>query len=213
MLSLSAKIRQDLGKKVKNLRSKDILPAVLYGPKIDNVFLEINIKDFEKVLREAGESSLISLELGDKKTPVIIYDVQRHPLTDKFIHVDFYQPLLDKAIIVDVSLVFEGESPAVKDLQATLIKDIQELEVEALPQKLPHEIRVDISKLEKFYDTILVKDLKLPEGVRALKDPEESVASVVPPREAEEKTAEEVSAEEVPSKEAETGKEAPSSEE
>ena len=189
MLSLSAKIREDIGRRVKNLRNKGILPAVLYGAKIKNLSLEINKKDFEKIYKEVKESSLFSLEIEEKKQKllVLIHKIQRDTLTDEFIHVDFYQPLLDKEIEVKVPLVFEGESLAVKDLNATLIKDIQELEVIALPQNLPHEIRVDISCLKNFHDSIFVKDLKLPEGAKPLKKPEEVVASVIVPRRAEEK--------------------------
>ena len=189
MLSLSAKIRKNLGKKVKVLRKKGVLPAILYGPKIKTAQpLEIEEKHFEKVYKEAGESTLISLEIeGQKqKIPVLIHEVARDPLTEKPIHVDFYQPRLEEEIEAKVSLVFEGESLAVKDLGGTLVKNISEVEVRALPQNLPHEIKVNIENLKTFEDNILIKDLKIPEGVKVLKEPEEIVAQVLAPVKVEE---------------------------
>jgi len=186
MLTLSVKVRQELGKKIKTQREKGILPGVLYGPEIKNLSLEIDGKQFEKIYREAGESSLISLEIGGKKALVLIHETQSDPLTGKPIHVDFYQPKLGEEIAITVPLVFEGEAQAVKDLGGTLVRNIQELEVKALPQDFPREIVVNIEKLKSFEDNILVKDLIVPKGVKILKEPEEIIALVVPPEKAEE---------------------------
>ena len=191
MLGLKAQIRKDLKKKVKNLREKGILPGVLYGPTIkESQNLELDVKTFEKVYNEAGESSLIELELGSgKKVPVLIHEVQEDPLNGQFLHVDFYQPRLDQEIEARVPIIFEGVSKAVKDLEGTLVKNISEVEVKALPQKLPKDIKVDISKLESFEDHILIKDLALPEGVKILKDADEIVALATPPEKVEEELA------------------------
>jgi large subunit ribosomal protein L25 len=186
MINLSAKIRKELGKKVKNLRKKGILPGVLYGPKIESLSLEIDLKEFEKVYQAAGESSLISLEISQKKFLVLIHAVEIDTLSQKPIHVDFYQPKLDEEITAEILLVFEGESLAVKDLGGTLVRNIHEVEVKALPQNLPHEIKVNIEKLKTFEDNILIKDLVLPKEVKILKEPEEIVALVASPEKIEE---------------------------
>ncbi len=186
MLTLKVKIRKDTGKKVKNLREKGVIPGVLYGPKTKNASVEIDPKDFEKIYREAGESSLISLEIEGKKLPVLIHDIQRDPVTDRFTHVDFFQPALDVEIVAKVPLVFEGSPPAVKELGGTFIKNLSELEIKALPQNLPHEIKVDISGLNTFEDNILVKDLKLPEGVKVMKEKDLILAFVAPLEKVEE---------------------------
>ncbi len=186
MLALSAKIRKEVGKKVKNLRKKGILPGVLYGPKIKNISLQVDLKEFEKIYKEAGESSLISLEIDKTKFLVLIHEVKLDPLTEIPLHVDFYQPRLEEEVEVTVPLVFEGFSPAVKDLEGTLVKNISEIEVKAKPQNLPHEIKVNIEKLKTFEDNILVKDLAVPKEVKILKEPEEIVALVTPPEKVEE---------------------------
>lgn len=200
---LSAKIRKDFAKKTKNLRKKGILPGVLYGPGIKNLSLEVDLKEFEKIYQQAGESSLISLEIDapknsvltsadsastsgksqraeKKKFLVLIYDLKSDPITNLPVHVDFFQPRLDEEITAVVPLVFEGEARACKDLGGTLIKNIQEVEVKALPQKLPHEIKISIDSLNTFEDNILIKDLTPPEGVKILKDPDEIITHVLP---------------------------------
>ena len=183
MIKIEAQKRELSGKKT---RVENGLPGVLYGPKIKNISLKLDPKKFEKVYKEEGESSLISLEIEDKKYPVLIHEVKNHPLTGKPIHVDFYQPILTEEVEASVPLIFEGESSAVKDLGGTLIKEIQEIEVKALPEKLPHEIKVDISVLKTFEDEILVKDLNLPADVKIEKEPEDMIASVTPPQKEEE---------------------------
>src|SRR3989344_3637774 len=89
MLILSAKIRKDLGKKAKALRKKGILPAVLYGPKIKNQALEVELKAFEKIYKDAGENTLISLELqgAKEKYLVLIHNPAKDPLTGLPLHV------------------------------------------------------------------------------------------------------------------------------
>jgi len=186
MLTLSAKIRKELGKKVKKIREKGIIPAILYGPKIKNIPLEVDLKEFEKVYQGAGESSLIHLQIDNKKFLVLIHALEIDAISQKPIHIDFYQPKLDEEITATVPLVFEGTAAAVKDLGGTLVRNIHELEVKALPQNLPHEIKVDISKLKTFEDNILVKDLIIPKEVKILKTPDETIAFVSEPEKIEE---------------------------
>jgi len=188
MISLSVKIRTETGKKAGKLRKKGILPGILYGTALKGAQpLELDCKTFEKIFEEAGESSLISLEIENgKKYPALIHDIQRDPLTGEIIHVDFYQVSLEQELVAKIPLIFEGTPSAVKDLGGTLVKNISEVEVKSLPQKLPKEIRVDVSDLKTFEDNIKVSDLKLPAGVKVLKEPEEIIAVVLPPEKVEE---------------------------
>lgn len=186
MLTLIAKNRKSIGKKIKTLKKEGFLPAVLYGPKVKSLPIEVNFKDFEKIYKEAGESSLLSLQVGKEKFTVLIHELGIDPLSGQPIHVDFYQPDLKKEIEAKILIVIEGESSAVKELGGTIIKNISELEVRALPQDLPREIKIDVSSLNTFEEHISVKDLKLPEGVKILKDPEEILVRVIPPQKIEE---------------------------
>lgn len=186
MIILKAKIRKEEGKNVKKLREQGLVPAVLYGPKLKNVNLEVNAREFEKVYKEAGESSLVSLEADKEKYLALINDVKVDPVSDALVHIDFYQPNLNEEISVTVPLTFEGEAPAARDLNGTLVRNIQELEVRSLPQNLPHEIRVNISNLLTFDDAILVKDLNLSKDVTISRELGDLVAKVVPPEKVEE---------------------------
>lgn len=164
-----------------------MLPAVLYGPKIKSENLEVDAKEFAKVHQEAGESTLISLEVdGKKKYLVLIHDLKQDPLEGAAIHVDFYQPSLEEKIEVKVPIILEGESEAVRDLGGTLIKNIAEVAVKALPQNLPKEIRVNVDGLKTFEDRISVKDLQVAADVEVLRDPQETVVYVAPLEKVEE---------------------------
>ena len=186
MLQLKADIREITGKQVKALREKGLLPAVIYGPKKKSVPLTVPLADFKKIWKEAGEATLVDLEIADKKHTVLIHDVALDPLKNEPIHVDFYAVQMDKPIEATVPLVFEGVAPAVKNFDGVLVKVMHEVEVEALPKDLPSELKVDITPLATFDDKILVRDIGLPSGVKILADPEEVVALVEEPRKEEE---------------------------
>jgi len=191
MIELKVKIREKFGRKTKELRKKGVIPAVLYGAEIENIPLSVEEKEFNRVFREAGESSLVKLKIEGKKLKnpepeVLIHEIQRDPLTGRIIHIDFYHPSLRKEVEAEIPLVFEGVPKACKDLGGTLVKEIQTIEVRGLARNLPREIKVNTEKLKTFEDRILVSDLQVPEGVKILREPEEIVALVTPPQEEEE---------------------------
>ncbi len=186
MLEIKAEPRTVRGSKVNKQRRAGKIPAVVYGHGVESQPLFIDAKIFLKIYKEAGESSLIGLELEGKKRNVLIHDVQRDPLSEDFLHVDFYQVRMDEKLKATVPLEFIGESEAVKALSGILMKAIQEVEVEALPQDLPHHIEVDISPLATFEDRIAIKDLMVANGVKILAEPDDVVVSVAPPRSEEE---------------------------
>ncbi len=191
MINLRAKIRKVFGKKTRSAKRSGKIPAILYGPEIENIPLEVDVKDFKKVFEQMGETSLISLKLeGDKnEKKVLIHAIQRDPINDDFIHIDFYQPSLKQEIEVEVPLIFEGVAPAVKELGGTLVKEIQQIKIKCLPQNLVHDIKIDVSVLKTFDDEILVKDLKVPPEIKLLKNPNEIVAKVALPTKVEEELA------------------------
>jgi len=194
MISLKAKVRTVTGKNVQSLIASEVIPAVVYGPGEKNATIEVDASEFKKVLHEAGESSLVELDVeGEKaKRLVLIHEIQRNPVEDTFIHVDFFQADLKEETEAEVPLVFEGESLAVKDLGGTLVKNMSEIEVKALPQNLPHEIKVSLEPLKTFEDRILVKDLILPKDVKVTANPEEIVASVLAQENVEEELSESI---------------------
>lgn len=182
-MDITVEIRKN---KPAQVRRDKKIPAVLYGRGIENSLLEIDYSVFEKAYREAGENSIINLKIGNDERNVLVYDVQKDPLTGKYNHIDFYQVRMDEKITVSVPLIFIGESPAVKELAGVFVRNFHEIEVEALPKDLPHEIKVDISTIKTFEDHIYVKDLPVPASAEILAGAEEIVASVIAPRSEEE---------------------------
>lgn len=186
MQNLQAKGREIKGKKVKNLRQAGFLPAVIYGEGIPSQSIAVSYKEFKSAYKEAGESTLLKLEVEGKPYNVLIHGIAYDPLRGNPIHADFYAVRMDRVIRTKIPLEFIGESPAVKNEGGILIKVLQEIEVEALPQNLPHEIRADISKLDILESKLLVKDLGLPPEVKVMAEAGEVVVLVETPRAEEE---------------------------
>jgi large subunit ribosomal protein L25 len=181
-IELKAQKRDVMGRKVKALRASGILPGVLYGKGQETVSLQVPMKDFEKVLKVAGESTLVYLSVdGGAGVPTIIHDVSREAIRGGFLHADFHKVSLTEKIKANVPVVFVGESPAVKDLKGIFVRNVNELEVEAFPQDLPHEISIDISTLVAFGDQVQVKDVDLGDKIKVIAEPEEIIATVQEP--------------------------------
>ncbi len=163
-----------------------MLPGVLYGEGIkENLSLHVNEKEFEEVFKEAGESSLVELEVTGKKYQILIHQISKDPLSGRFLHIDFFKPSTKKKIEAEVPLVFEGESLAVKDLGGILETDLQQVYVKGLAHQLPREIVVNIEVLKTFEDKVVIGDLKVPEGVEILREKNEVVAHVSEARQEE----------------------------
>jgi large subunit ribosomal protein L25 len=177
MLTLTAEKREETGKRSKRLYASGKLPAVVYGPTEAATPIVLPLGEFVKVLKEAGESSVVELSGLGKPLQVLIHEVDRDPVTDAPRHVDLYAIEKGAKVEVAVPLEFVGESPAVKG-GANLVKVIHELEIEADPANLPHEITVDISSLKTVGDQILVSDLTIPAGVEVMVEGEQVVALV-----------------------------------
>lgn len=173
--TLTATKREETGKAVRKLRESERMPAVVYGPKQETESITLSLPEFTKILRDAGESSVIELSGLGKSIQVLIHEVDRDPVTTVPRHADFYAIEKGAKVEVDVPLVFVGESPAVK-AGANLVKVMHELPIEAEAANLPHEIEVDISILVEIGDQIHVKNLKLPTGVVATVEEDEVIA-------------------------------------
>ena len=171
--------KRDASVKLDNLRKGGEIPAVFYGAGKETTSISVPIVEFKKVWRDAGESSTIKIEMLNSNIDVLIHEVQVDPITDEPIHVDFLVIDMKKKIRVHIPLEFEGISGAVKSGLGNLVKVIHELEIEALPSDLPHNLVVDISKLNTLDDQIFVSDIKLPAGVVVINEPTEVVVSVV----------------------------------
>src|SRR6185437_7732158 len=138
LMDLAVKPRDILGKKVRALRKEGLIPAELYGHGFKNEHLALPAKEFGKIFKEAGMTTVITLDLGKEKKPAMIHDVMRDAVSGDIIHVDLHQVRTDEVIKAPVPIEFVGDAPAIKAFSAVINKAITEIEVEALPQNLPH---------------------------------------------------------------------------
>jgi large subunit ribosomal protein L25 len=182
MITLTAE-KRDIQTDVEALRKSGKIPAVFYGPKEKSTSITILTKDFIKAFKKAGESSVVILKEGSHEHETLIYDVDIHPLTGMPRHADFYVIEKGKKVKVHVPLVYEGVSPAVKDLGGILVKVLRELEIEAAPKDLPHELKVDISSLALLSSVITAKDINIPASITLIANPDEIVASIAEAKE------------------------------
>jgi large subunit ribosomal protein L25 len=180
---LKVEKRESVGKgAARRVRRAGKIPAILYGDDGKSIALSVETKDFVTLLHSEGGSHVIlrlNIE-GSKESPtVIIKDIQRHPIKDSFLHIDFQKIGLDEKITATVPIVAEGESPGVKQ-GGILQRHLWEVEIEALPKNIPDHIAVDISNLE-MGESIHVSDIPKPEGVEFVTDGKEVVLSILHP--------------------------------
>jgi large subunit ribosomal protein L25 len=164
MLTLTVEKRKENGAKAPALRRAGSLPGVVYGAHHTGTPIMLDAKAFEKVYKEAGEATIVSLSGLGSDTPTLIHEVDLDPMTNRPRHVDFYAVTKGEKVEVAIPLEFVGEAPAAK-AGANIVKVLHEVEVEADPMNLPPELTVDISTLVNIDDQIRAGDLLLPNGV------------------------------------------------
>ncbi len=188
-INIKAEKREKIGK-VEGLRNQGFIPAVFYGHKKDSTPIQIKKSDFIKAWKNAGESTVIKLEIDGAGIEALINDVDLDPVSGEPRHADFYIFEKGHKVEISVPLEFDGVAPAIKDLGGVLVKALYELKIKAEPSNLPHDIKVDISLLTAMDSQILAKDLKLPSGVELIENPEEVVAAVSTAKEEKEEPVE-----------------------
>jgi large subunit ribosomal protein L25 len=183
-IELAVAPRSILGKKVKTLRREGITPANIYGHGIPSQAVQVLTPDLTRTIRVAGRNTMLQLHVeGEKeRRPVFMRTVQRNPITDEFLHVDFYQVSLKEKIRIEVPLVIVGEAPAVSEYQGILLQSVNVVTMEGLPGDLPPLLEVDVSGLEEIDDAVHLKDLEVSPDVTVLAEPELVVAKVAAPR-------------------------------
>jgi large subunit ribosomal protein L25 len=206
-LELEVLKREIKGKKVRFLRRGGLVPCNIYGHGIESQPVQVEARKLGQIIARAGGTDLIALKMGGSDTPgmVLIRDVQRNPMTGEPIHVDFYQVNMSEKLKADVPLVFTGAAPAMKLKNVSLLHAMTAIQVEALPDDLPHNIEVDISSLALPEQSIHVKDLTVSSKITILADPDQMLIKVAEVR----KVVEEVPAAEAPTEGEEAAAEAP----
>ena len=181
---LSVAPRELLGKKVRAMRRRGLTPANVYGHRVPSRAVEVDTVTLTHTLRSLERNAILLLRIEGEKAvrPVMVRDIQRGVVTDKILHVDFYQVSLADKMRAEVPLLVIGKSPAVEDLGGTLLQGLDRIAVEALPADIPGHIEVDISTLTTFDSSVHVRDLVIDPKVHLITELDMAVASVAPPR-------------------------------
>ncbi len=177
-IALNASPRTVIGKQVKALRRSGLVPLVMYGARLEPLALQADSKELARVLRQAGGSRLIAVNTGNGTRLALAREVQREPISGQILHVDLLAVSMTERIHVEVPLVLDGKSPAVRRGEGVLLSGLGLVEIECLPGDLLDRIHVDLEGLNKVGDAIHVKDLRLPPTIRVLTDPDEMVVRV-----------------------------------
>ncbi|WP_322793592.1 50S ribosomal protein L25 [Bellilinea sp.] len=198
-LVIQATRRSVTGKKVGALRRDGKLPGILYGYQIDSTPILMELREASRVLAHASSSQLITINLDGKEFATLVREKQRDFIKGTLLHVDFQVVSLTEKIRTSVGIELSGTSPAVKDFNGVIVQELDEVEVEALPQDLPDKFVVDISGLTKIGDAVFVRDLNVPSSIEILNEPDEVVVIVTgaAPEISEEEVSEEISEPEV----------------
>lgn len=179
-IALKATARDIVGKKTRFLRREGITPTHLFGHNLKSLALQCNTDELKRVIVQVGTTALFNLGIDSEKRPrkVLIREIQNDPLGRQILHVDFYQIKMTEKLKIEVPLVLSGEAPAMKVKGRSLQQSLTSLNVECLPDKLPHEIEVDLSPLTELGQAIHVKDLRLSTDITVTNDPGQLIAKV-----------------------------------
>ncbi len=175
---------RNAGIKSKDLRLQNLLPAEFYGKGVKNVSLQLAYGVFRRLFKTAGKNTVIELNVdGKAKHNVLVHDIQRDPISDKLIHVDFINVRMDQVIHAKIPLKFVGLAPAVKEFGGILTYNLDEIGVKCLPKDLIHSIEVSVDSIVDLHSYVRVKDLIVPEGITVVNPPDEVVVTAVLPKE------------------------------
>ena len=190
IVSFNATARDQVGKgAARQLRSKGLIPAVIYGHGREPQSLSLNARDLDKLLGHIqAESTVIEVSVGGTTAKTLIREIQRHPIKRQILHVDFQALVAGEKVTVSIPIVLEGIPEGVRLGGGVLDQTLRELEIEVDPSSIPDHIEFDVTNMV-IGDSVHVSDLKMPEGVEVLDDPETSVAVLAAPRAVIEETA------------------------
>jgi large subunit ribosomal protein L25 len=190
-VELSAEKRTVLGKQVKQVRRQGWTPGVMYGHGYESVPLKFEMRELQRLLSETGGSQLVGIKIKGQSQPemALVRDVQRDPIRQTILHVDFYRVQMTERLTTEIPLELIGESPVAERNEGILLQGISSIEVECLPGDLVDAIEVDLSDLVELDQALYVHDLAIPSGIDVLTDADEMIVRVTPL--AEEETFEE----------------------
>ena len=181
--TLELESRDLLGKKVETLRRSGLLPVHMYGPDIDSQSLQGDLKLLDRLVLEVGTNIPVSVTVkgSDNVNMCFVREIQRHPVTENILHVDFLRVDTSKVVRAEVPIILEGVAPA-SQRGGTLMQPLQNLVVEALPMDIPVSLQIGVTDLDDFEKSLYVSDLVVPDNIALISSLDDLIARVIPPR-------------------------------
>ena len=181
--TLELESRDLLGKKVETLRRSGLLPVHMYGPDIDSQSLQGDLKLLARLVLEVGTNIPVSVTVkgSDNVNMCFVREIQRHPVTENILHVDFLRVDTSKVVRAEVPIILEGVAPA-SQRGGTLMQPLQNLVVEALPMDIPVSLQIGVTDLDDFEKSLYVSDLVVPDNIALISSLDDLIARVIPPR-------------------------------
>jgi len=178
-ITLKAESRKLFGKKVKKLRKTGLIPANIFGKDFSSTAITVNLKEFTKVYKKVKQTGVLYLEIDKKILPVLVNQIQRHPIKNLILHIDFKKVNLTEKTQTEVPVELIGQAPAVTEKAGVLLTLTNRLLVEALPQEIPQSIKVDLGSLKEIGQEIKVADLPISTTYQIKTEKEKVIVAVV----------------------------------
>jgi len=181
-LSLDATLRTQLGRQAKSLLADGMLPAAVYRHGNESLHITVKADDFARVYKRAGTSRAVQLRVEDgPPMQVLVHRIERNPITTHLRHAVLLELRMTEKVTIEIPVRFVGEAPAVEAFDANILTQCERIRISALPGDLPTHVDADLGQIKTLQDSIHVGDLKLPATVAILNDPDEVVATAIPP--------------------------------
>ena len=182
---LNASLRKIFGKQTRSMRKNGLIPANIFGEKMEPLAISFDQKAFNETFKIAGETNVVYIAVDSKKIPTLISEIQIHPVTQSILHIDLRKIDLTHKIEAHVPILLVGESEAVESKNGVVISQMDEVKIESLPEDIPNQIEIDISKLSEIGDIFRVSDLVVEGSFVILDEHERAIVSIIEHKEEE----------------------------
>lgn len=175
---LNISVRSDLGSRPSSrLRNAGLIPGIIYGFNVENQSVQLEKKQIEGLIKEHGENVLVGLNIDTQNIQTLIKEVQRDPLTNQIIHIDFQSINLDKPVQATIPVILRNRG-AVEDSNSVVQQLMREVTVECLPENIPENVALSVKDLA-MGSALTVSDIEISSEISILNNPTDVIASLI----------------------------------
>ncbi len=153
--------KRDESMRIKDIRKKGFIPAIIYARGSEAIAIQVEYQAFRKAFRVSGTCTVLDIEFEGKKIPTLVHNMQWHPVSGEYQHIDFYELQEETPVKTTIEVLIEGLCPAVKTKAAILSTPVTQIDIQCLPRDLFHNVTINVSELKDYHQTVKVSDLPL----------------------------------------------------